>query len=406
MTTFPSLRHSAVSTFSFRGLNRQAASAGLNVFAIYMFVGLTVQVGVMTQLGLSDSAASGWFFITWMTTGGVSLVLSLATKQPVSINLSIAAMVFLAGAAGGFTLPQILGANLIVGVASVAVSVFRLTDAMTRVVPSQIAIGVFAGSMLGFILRTGDLAASSVSSTGPAIGGYALALLVTRSQVMAIAIAATAGLVGVLLTGGMQSADIGYELPLSALPVIEFNLRAIVSLGIPLFILTAGVGNIQGLAILRGAGYRIRGNMLGVIAGGTSIINALAGGHPAAVGSVSVVVSSAPSAGPAGARYWAIVLSSVPVIAIAMLAVPVIAIVQALPIAYTLTVGALAMLAPFRQTFAKTMSGDMRLGALAAFALAAVPYQALGMPMAFWALVAGVAISGVFERRQLITGRK
>ena len=406
MSTFTSIRHTTTSTLSFGGVNRRAAAAGLSVFVIYLFAGLTVQVGVLTQLGVSGSAASGWFFITWMTTGAVSLVLSLATKQPVSINLSVPALVFLAGAAGGFTLPEILGANLAVGVVAIGVSMFRLTEAFARVVPSQIAIGVFAGSMLGFIFRTGDLAVSNLSAAGPALGGYALALLATRSQMVAIAAAALAGLLGVLATGGTSFTGVGYGIPLSAAPVIEFNPTAIISLGIPMLILTAGVGNIQALAILRSAGYRVRGNLLGLIAGGTSLLNAFGGGHPAAVGGVSVAVASGPSAGPAGARFWAIALSSVPVIVIAMLAVPVIAIVQALPIAYTLTIGALALLAPFRQTFDKAMSGDMRLGGLVALTLAAVPYQAFGMPMAFWALIAGVVTSGLFERRQLITGWK
>ena len=112
MSTLTTLRQTTTSTFSIRGINRQAASAGLSVFVIYLFAGLTVQVGVLTQLGLSGPDASGWFFITWMTTGAVSLVLSLVTRQPVSINLSIPALVFLAGAAGGFTLPEILGRTL------------------------------------------------------------------------------------------------------------------------------------------------------------------------------------------------------------------------------------------------------------------------------------------------------
>ena len=52
-------------------------------------MGLTVQVGVLTQLGVEAPEASSWFFITWMTTGLFSLVLSLFTRQSVSINLSV-----------------------------------------------------------------------------------------------------------------------------------------------------------------------------------------------------------------------------------------------------------------------------------------------------------------------------
>ena len=66
------------------------------------------------------------------------------------------------------------------------------------------------------------------------------------------------------------------------------------------------------------------------------------------------------------------------------------------------TIGALALLAPFTQTFSVTRSGDLRLGALAAFGLAATPLHLMAMPMAFWALIVGIAISAVLERRHLV----
>ena len=132
-------------------ITRPSLSSATTVFFAYIFVGLTVQVGVLTQLGVGAPEASSWFFITWMTTGLFSLVLSLVTRQPVSINLSIAAMVFIAGSASGFSLAQILGANLAVGVVAVALSLLRLNDVFGRIIPPQIAIGVFAGTVMAFM---------------------------------------------------------------------------------------------------------------------------------------------------------------------------------------------------------------------------------------------------------------
>ncbi|MCH7842206.1 MAG: benzoate/H(+) symporter BenE family transporter, partial [Chloroflexi bacterium] len=116
MAAITAVRQHSGAGISFPRITRPSVSAGTTVFFAYIFVGLTVQVGVLTQLGIGAPEASSWFFITWMTTGLFSLVLSLVTKQPVSINLSIAAMVFIAGSASGFSLAQILGANLAVGV--------------------------------------------------------------------------------------------------------------------------------------------------------------------------------------------------------------------------------------------------------------------------------------------------
>lgn len=131
------------------------------------------------------------------------------------------------------------------------------------------------------------------------------------------------------------------------------------------------------------------------------LVNALGGGHPAAIGGSSTVIASGPSAGPKESRFWAIVLSSVPTMAVAVAAVPVIAVVQDLPLSYTLTVGALALSAAFRVLVKKTVSGPMRYGAITAFVAAALPLHLAGLPMAFWALVAGVAVAGALESRQL-----
>lgn len=375
--------------------NRSALSAGMTVLLVYMFAGLPVHIGVLTQLGLSADDATKWFFITWLTTGLFSVTLSLLTKQPISINLSIPALVFLAGAGSGFSLPQILGANLVVGVVAIGLSVFRLTDAFARLVPTQVAIGVFVGSMFGFMLKTSSLAATDLAVAGPTVLGFVLTLAATRSHLLAVAIAAASGLLAVSVFGDVPAFANSGALPQVGLPSIEMDPAAMVALGIPLLVLTAGVGNVQALAILRSEGYRIKGNLLGLAAGISTVVNALGGGHPAAIGGTTIAVSAGPGAGPRAFRYWAVVVSSIPVVAIAVAAVPVLLFVQDLPVSYTLSVGALALVAPFTHMLRRTMDGPQRMAALVALVVAATPLSALGMPMAFWALLAGTAIVAV-----------
>ena len=81
---------------------------------------------------------------------------------------------------------------------------------------------------------------------------------------------------------------------------------------------------------------------------------------------------------------------------------PVIAVVQDLPLSYTLTVGALALTVSFKALVNKTVTGPMRYGAIMAFVAATLPLHMAGLPMAFWALVAGVVAAGALERGQLL----
>lgn len=388
--------------FRVKGINRKAAFAGATILLAYLFAGLTVQVGILTQLNLTAEESSRWFFITWMTTGVFSLGLALFTRQPVSVNLSIPVMIFLAGAAGGFSLPQILGANLVVGMVAIGLSTLRLTEAFTRLVPPQVALGVFAGSILAFMVKTAGLAITDPAVSGPVIGGYLLALATTRSHLMGIAVATAAGFVGAVLVGGAPEIGNSMMMPEIGFSVIEFDPFAIIALGIPILALTVGVGNIQALALLRSEGYKIKTNLYGLAVGAATVMNALGGGQAAALGGTAVAVASDSAAGPAGSRFWAIVLSSLPVVIVALIAVPVIAVVQGLPLSFTLSIGALALLPSLRVIVRKSVTGPMKGGAVTALVVAALPVQAASMPMAFWALLAGVVVSLSLEHRSVL----
>ncbi|MEE8045312.1 MAG: benzoate/H(+) symporter BenE family transporter, partial [Dehalococcoidia bacterium] len=225
------------------GINRKTASAGLTILAVYLFAGLTVQVGILAQLDLTAAESTRWFFITWMTTGLFSFGLALFTRQPVSVNLSIPAMIFLSGAAGGFTLPQILGANLVVGIVAIALSALKLTESFTRLVPTQIALGVFAGGILAFMVKTAGLAVNDIAVSGPLLGGYLIALAATRNHLIGIAVATAAGFVGAALAGGAPEIAGSMALPEPGISAIEFSPSAIIVLGIPILALTLGVGS-------------------------------------------------------------------------------------------------------------------------------------------------------------------
>ena len=78
------------------------------------------------------------------------------------------------------------------------------------------------------------------------------------------------------------------------------------------------------------------------------------------------------------------------------------AIVQDFPLSYTLTVGSLAVTLSFKVLVQKTVSGPMRYGTMIAFVATTLPLHMAGMPMAFWALLAGVGAAGLLESGQLM----
>jgi predicted benzoate:H+ symporter BenE len=200
-------------------------------------------------------------------------------------------------------------------------------------------------------------------------------------------------MIGVLFSDGIPSAGGSMTLPQVFSVSVEFAPAAMIALGAPLLILVVGVGNIQSLAILRSEGFDMKGNLMGLTAGCVTLINAMFGGHAASIGGAGTPLGAGSSAGVKEFRFWAIIISSVPVVLIAFAATPIIALIQELPVSYTLTVGALALVAPFKQVLLKSLAGSGKAGALTAIVAATIPVQLAGMPMAFWALVAGVVVT-------------
>ena len=143
-------------------------------------------------------------------------------------------------------------------------------------------------------------------------------------------------------------------------------------------------------------------NFYGFAAGAASLINALGSSHPTAIGGSSIAITAGEAADPKESRFWAIALSSVRTILVAFAVAPVIAVVQDIPPSHTLTVGALALTVSFRVLVMKTVTGLMCYGAMIAVVLATLPLRFAGLPITFWALLAGVAAAGVFESRQLL----
>jgi benzoate membrane transport protein len=368
---------------------------------MYLAAGLPVQAAALRELGVSADQASAWFFITWLTTGAVSIGTAFYFKQPVSINLSIPALVLMVAIAGDFTLPQLLAANLTAGVLATALGVTGISGRLVRCVPTPIVMGMFAGTMLGLVSKLVSASFTDFVVVGPAVGGYLAGRALGGPRTLPLALAALCGAIAVLVTGQATLVPVEWQFPHVSRPALDFTVSGFIAITLPIVLLTAGTTNVQSIGFLQTQGYRVRANVLAVIAGLTSVVNSLFGGHAAAVGGTSIAVAAGPAAGPARNRYRAILVAGVPTLAVAVAAVPVIAAVGTLPLAFLVALAGLAVLTPFQVVFHSAFGGELRFGALVAFLVTVTGSSFAGIPPAAWALLAGVLTSLATERSEL-----
>ncbi len=385
-----------------RDFNTAAMWAGITAFVWYAFGAVPLQIAVSEQLGLTPVQSSSWIFIIWFSGGVSSIALSLYFRQPIPITWTIPGLIYLGTLSGRFTFSELAGASLLAGCLIVLLGLFRIGGRIMAWLPLPVIMGMFAGSILGYVTRLVNATVEHGLIVGPTVAGYLLGRLIKNPRVPPVGLAVVFGGLAVFLAGEASPAPVSWSLPALALPGLSFSLPAFIAVTIPMVVLAMGLGNVQGLGFLLGQGYQVPVNRVTVMVGINSIINALLGGHPATVARTGVAILAGPDAGPLSGRYWANLIAATLTLTIALAASPVTSLLQILPRGYVLALAGLAILTSLQDAFQKAFGGKLQFGALVAFAVAATPFSLGGITSAFWAILAGLGASLLAERTDIL----
>jgi benzoate membrane transport protein len=385
-----------------KDFNAAALWAGITAFVWYAFGTVPLHIAVSAQLGLSTAQTSSWIFIVWFSGAVATIAMSLYFRQPIPITWTIPGLIFLGTLADRFTFAELVGANLVAGVVLLALGLAGVGGRIMRWLPLPIIMGMFAGSILGYVVRMVSATVEDVAIAGTAVACYLAGRYLANPRVPPVGLAVVGGGIAVWLIGTTGVQPVEWTLPDLAVPQMTFSASAAVAVSLPMVVLAIGLGNVQGIGFLLGQGFKVPVNGVSTVVGVTSIVNALLGGHAATVARTGVAILASPDSGPPSGRYWAAVISAALTIALALAATPVASLLNVLPKSYIYALAGLAILASLQDALEKSFSGELRFGALVGFIVAATPFAVLGISSAFWAIVAGLAASWVVERKQLV----
>ena len=386
-----------------RDVNAPAPWAGLTAFIWYAFGAVPLHMPVAGQLGLDSAQSSSWIFIVWTSGGVASIALSLFYRLPIPITWTIPGLIYLGTLAGDFTFAEMVGANLVAGVLILILGLLGVGGRIMTWLPLPIIMGMFAGSIFGYVTRLVTVAVEDVLVAGPTVGGYLLGRLIGNPRLPPVGLAVLFGAIAILIGGQATPEAMSWSLPVLAVPNMAFSLSTIVAISLPLVVLTLGLGNVQGLGFLLGQGYKVPVNPISIVVGVNSVINSLLGGHPATVARTGSAILAGPDAGPESQRYWANLVAATLTMVIALAAGLVIPLLAVLPASYVFALAGLAIFASLQDAFEKAFGSNLRFGALVALAVAATPFSFLGITSALWAVVAGLAASMLAERGELLS---
>jgi benzoate membrane transport protein len=356
----------------------------------------------LVGVGATPGEAASGLLAVGTAMGLCAIVFALRYRMPIAIAWSTPGAALLAATgpvAGGF--PAAVGAFLVAGALVVIAGLWKPLGRAVLAIPAPIANAMLAGVLLEFCLAPFKAIAEVPALALPVVVVWAVTLRFARLYAAPAAVAAAVimfvlSLDGIVpgagtVAGGGTSAGLWPHLDW-IMPV--FTGPAIVSIALPLFLVTMASQNIPGFAVLRSNGYEPPTTPLLVGTGIASIASAPFGGHAVNLAAITAAICAGPDAHPDPARrYIAAVSSGLAYVVMGVLAPIAVGFISASPPVLIEAVAGLALLGAFGSASLGFLNAPKeRDAALVTFVATASGLSFFGIGAAFWGLVAGGAM--------------
>lgn len=358
-----------------------AASAGLVLAAL-------------ASLGASKSQTTSGIFVLITMYGLLSIALSWRYKMPISIVWSTpGAALLISSGTLGLPFSSAVGAFIVTGLLLLLTGLWPALGRLVSSIPRPIASAMLAGVIFNFCIAPFKSAAEFPWIVLPAI----LVWLVLYKYAT---VWATPAAMVIVFT--LTAIDLGITVnPAEVLPTIEFvsptfDIAAIVSIGIPLYLVTMASQNIPGIAIMKSFGYDVPFKSVMTATGFAAILAGFFGGFSMNLAAITAALNANDHAHKNPARRW---LSSVyggyVYLLIALFTGATVAFVLQAPRDLVLAAAGIALLGTIISALSSAVEVvELRLPAMVTFLVTASGLSAFGIGSAFWALLAGLIVWG------------
>lgn len=363
-----------------------AASAGLVLAAF-------------SSLGATKAQTTSAIFVLIALYGLLSIGLSMRFKMPISIVWSTpGAALLIASGTLGLPFSDAVGAFMVTGALLVLTGMWPALGRMVSSIPKPIASAMLAGVIFNFCVAPFKSAATFPLIVLPAI----LVWLVLYKYATVWATPAA-----MVIVFALTAIDLGITInPTEVLPSIEFvaptfDLAAIISIAIPLYLVTMASQNIPGIAIMKSFGYQVPFKPVLVTTGLASIVGGFFGGFAMNLAAITAALNANEHAHTDSKRRWlASVYGGYVYLVIAALAGVTVTFVLQAPRDLVLAAAGIALIGTIISALSSAVEEpSLRLPAMATFLITASGLSAYGIGSAFWALLAGLIAWGWLSLR-------
>ncbi|MCJ8151198.1 benzoate/H(+) symporter BenE family transporter [Shinella sedimenti] len=349
--------------------------------------------------GLSPERTASWVWSVSIGVGVTGLLLSWRYREPIITAWSTPAAAFLVTALATTPYAEAVGAYMISAAAFVALGLSGSFEKVIRLIPPGIASGLLAGILLQF-----GIGAFGGASVDPALVGLLVVVylvlkrLSARYAVVGILLL---GLIFLLAQGRVDLSGLSLQLATPLLTVPEFSLNALLSVALPLFLITLTGQYMPGMLVLRNDGFRTSANPIVTVTGLGSLLMAPFGSHAFNIAAITAAIATGPEAHEDRRKRWiAGIAAGCFYILVGVFGVTLAAVFTAFPATFITTLAGLALLGTIGGSLAGAMADPAtREASLITFLASAANIKLFGIGGAFWGLVIGLLAYGVLNFR-------
>ncbi|HEY0189453.1 MAG TPA: benzoate/H(+) symporter BenE family transporter [Cellulomonas sp.] len=375
---------------------RPADRTHLTAGAVTAVVGFTSAFAVVLSglraVGATPAQAASGLLAVTVAMGAASVLLAWRTRLPITVAWSTPGAALLATtgtAAGGW--PQAVAGFALCGLLLAAVGLWRRLARWVRLIPVPLASAMLAGVLVDLCLQPVLAVADRPLLVGPVVLVWLVLLRFAPRW-------ATPGAIGLAVLIAVASPDVRALAPGDLVPSLvwttpQLSWGSVVSVAVPLFVVTMASQNIPGMAVLAGFGYSAPLRPVMLVTGIGTLLAAPWGGHAINLAAISAALAAGPEGGPDPRRRWrAAVTAGLGYLVLGIGSAAVAAVAVAAPAGLIAAAAGLALVGTLASSLAAAFTPDGSRTAAAVTLLVTVSgVSVAGISAAFWGLLAGIA---------------
>ena len=323
--------------------------------------------------------------------GLCSLVPSLLLRKPVMVAWSTpgAAVLATAGAAGSFSMGEAVGAFMVCSLLVILVGATRGLERVADRIPMEIASALLAGVLARFGIQAFAAAQTALPLVLLLVGAYLVARRMAGRY--AVVITLVVGILWVLMTGQMAWSMEPVRLAMPVFVAPQWSVSAIVSLAIPLFVVTMASQNLPGMAVIRASGYELPVSRLITMTGWASLVLAPFGAFALNFSAITAAICMGPEAHEDRSKHYTAAASCGAIyIVIGLFGALVTGLLTSFPKELVVAIAGIALLSTIGNGLASALRDERhREPALITFLVTLSGITLMDIGSAFWGVVAG-----------------